>query len=605
MLPPLDIAIPGSQSWKEAEALEVPDTDRLSPTGENVDHIVQIKIACLSGITVERPFYRDNSSYDEADIPPDKVRAMVAIFRRGGALGSSGFSEPLSQSTSSMFADDPSSRYVAMWPTLCNDHSGPLEFEVPLRVSNRKVIEREEFEVLVFLTGHSERGEKIVAYPIGIGSLVVDGEHYPGTNTVDLRTKYISSRSGFPAMHVCTDQTMTQREFTRAPHSGLCPVITSKYRLDERGGGFIRMTVDLKRKRPIPQLPAKTTLFEEEGPWIGEKRGETSTEDVLFQRSSTEIRRNRKVEEEILLSQSPAQKLAVAMDDDEALQTQAAAEIVAKLKFPNRSPRYQRRMSRKNKKRHKKKAPVTETPANTAEEPERPRSSDLQYISGKKSKKENSSQQHSGKRLAGLESASLMSFDDGSLMQSLRPGRNPYNGHTGTKPPGELRGKNSMYHFNVNLASGLFASKMWKFTDYLMSNMTCGTLDQRSSDVSLMESALSLTATWNTFTDDERTSVACEKNPYAETDIDADSETDDEVSFLAGSADKPLDSFDGSLSSKGKQRQRAVNNESPTFWSEILDTAQHDLCPPDARAMGSLEPRTARRRWSKSRTNRG
>jgi hypothetical protein len=380
MLPPLSIVIPTtgtSLSGKESLS-DVMGSEKVA-AGDYVDHKVTIKVSCLSGITTNRPLCRDNSSQHFAASPPNKMKAMVAVFQNSRAKGSSGFSQPLSLSSSRMFGDDSTSRYVAMWNGLDKAAASALSFDVPLRISNG-VLEPETFELLVFLSDHHEDRNVTVAFPIGLGSFVVGDEEIGSSKSVDLRVKYISSRSGFPAMEIRKDAPHDNNAEAATPSIRFTPLsrvsraIAATYSLDVRGGGFIRMNIGWRRKAPMPNVVAldsrpcespmscdthpsldgsprvyeqQARLPYDEAARSCKERGyigsghhhEPSPEDISLQRSRSSQLRNRVAAHGALArTLSPDSDLYREGSD---IQSLAAAKIAANLKFPSRTSRKQ------------------------------------------------------------------------------------------------------------------------------------------------------------------------------------------------------------------------------------------------------------------------
>jgi hypothetical protein len=374
MMPPLSIEIPtNSLSGKESTLSDVLGVEKVA--GEYLDHTVTIKVSCLSGITTNRPLCRDNSSQHFAASPPNKMKAMVAVFQNSQAKGSSGFSLPLSLSSSRMFADDSTSRYVAMWNGLDSSAGSSLSFDVPLLVSNG-VIEPEKFELLVFLADHREDRNVTVAYPIGLGSFVVGDEEIASAKSVDLRVKYISSRSGFPAMEISKNTQRDKAGETPAirftPLSRVSRAIAATYSLDVRGGGFIRMNIGWRHKAPLSNVALDSRPCEspmscdshhpslDESPRVNEparlpydeaarsceeKRPghmgsthEPSPEDISLQRSS---HLRRRVASRGAMSRTPSPELDFYNSQGNDIQSTAAAKIAANLKFPSRTSRRQ------------------------------------------------------------------------------------------------------------------------------------------------------------------------------------------------------------------------------------------------------------------------
>ena len=595
---PLDIEIPDGQSWEEGDALGVDEADRLSPTGEDVDHMVKFYISGLSGITAERPVCRDDDRNRKDAAPPDQMRVIVSVFRRGEALGSSDFSDPLSLSTSRMLADDSTNRYVAMW--LQGDNDNPLEFEVPIRFSNHQVLEKEEFELLVFLADNSGNSEKILAYPIGLGSFVVDDENYSSTKNVDVRIRYITSRSRFPVMEIESDPITKQLMFSRAPLSRLCSTVASTYRLDERGGGFIRMTVELRPKTPFP--PLRETLCSERVRSMDTTRNEITPGDVLFdcERTSTPIICIEQPTDKVVSERTMQEASDLAMEANASTQAEATGKMVAKLKFPCRNVQDKHRTISKMNHQNKTKAAILD-PDMEKSQSEKPIYQSLQYRSGSKFRKQRERNKNSGKRLVDVESASLMSFDDHSLMLQLRRGP-PDASHLHTSTSRSLPFEEKYNRTNINFSRRLLATKVLKVLDSLVSIMTCGRPSQRPSDESLVESVLSWTHTWNTYEEDAQTFKTVGKSHHEETDVDA--EADDEVSFLAQFTDNDTWNSGRAMPPRGKSRNRSTDNESPTFWSEVMATAQHDLCPGETGTFSSLESRKVRKSKKKKKKNR-
>ena len=626
MLPPLDIEIPSSSCWKEAAALrDVTDTDRLSPTGEDVDHVVTIKVSCLSGITAERPLSRDLSSSDASTLaPPDRMKAMIAVFRRCQALGSSGFSDPLSLSSSPMFADDSTARYVAMWTGFggngkADASASTVEFEVPLRVSHH-MIEQEDFDLLVFLADHSEEFDgTVVAYPVGLGSFVLGDQCQSSNNSkaIDLRIKCLSESSRFPAVEVRLDQEEGSPAvtFTKTVSGNRLKEICSTYQLDARGGGFIRMNMSWCRKYPLPGLdPENSGVRESEEARSTESPEEVSPEDLFLQR--TEQRRHGtnlsqdifRRKSQITEPEQPQEKsdvrktFSMQQEESDAARSIVAAKIVAKLKFPSRSSQklQKSKVDLLISDDHEIKKEISED--NTKKE-------GLRYQIGNKVKKGPIKKNDGPRRLVDVEPVGLLSFDEESLMLELRPS-SPPNGKLKRNASGVVSIEESTMHAAEMPKEFVTAQIILsKVLAYLESLVSCGN-EKQTSDASVAAgSTMSLVDTWGTCEDDERTVETVENDDGLLAEIANstwkafDSDVNAVKNLLAPQTmkEKTKEKQKGRKEKKGRHRGRSrttrspVHNDSPTFWGEVSATARSDWCQHESGTISSLESKNIRK----------
>ena len=232
-------------------------------------HEMEIDILGITGITVDRSklgsgsggggFYKKSSNTGLA--APEKMKAVVAAFSDGQFCASSGLSHQLRKTPS-----EPNNKnnkkngrnaesLIALWSK--RSRTSKIKFVLQLDDS----ISPEEpaiFEIWVALTDGKGENKTCVSFPIGLGTLPIDGEQNKPF-LLDLPMKGLTSMHGKDGEPLSVSPPSSSEEFDsfvgeekktdQNNHNDVlaAPTVASVYGLKNHGGSILRLKVQCKR----------------------------------------------------------------------------------------------------------------------------------------------------------------------------------------------------------------------------------------------------------------------------------------------------------------------------------------------------------------------
>ena len=224
-------------------------------------HEMEIDVLGITGITVDRSKLQKSGGRNAQGIaPPEKMKAVVAVFSEGHFCASSGLSQPLrkTQSEPKSAAEAKSSRssegLIALWGK--RSRTSKIKFAIQMDHSISSS-DPAIFEMWIALTDGKGENKTCVSFPIGLGTLPVDGEQSKPF-LLDLPIDGLSpnqkqggdgAASPLGSRDEVSSSMSGGEEKKNEERSEEPPAVGTVYGLKNHGGAILRLKVECKRKK--------------------------------------------------------------------------------------------------------------------------------------------------------------------------------------------------------------------------------------------------------------------------------------------------------------------------------------------------------------------
>ncbi|KAL7566023.1 hypothetical protein ACA910_011042 [Epithemia clementina (nom. ined.)] len=215
-------------------------------------HEVEIDVLGITGITVDRSKLAGSSSKKSNGLSvPEKMKAVVAVFSEGHFCASSGLSHHLRKTPSESTSQKQGS-LIALWSK--RSRTSKIKFAIQMDQSMTPS-DPAIFELWIALTDGKGENKTCVSFPIGLGTLPVDGEQSKPFH-LDLPLSGIAPsnvKDGSGSTAGSNDDLhshVTGEEKKVDENNAELPTVGSVYGLKSHDGSILRLRVECKRKKP-------------------------------------------------------------------------------------------------------------------------------------------------------------------------------------------------------------------------------------------------------------------------------------------------------------------------------------------------------------------